>query len=261
VTEEDRVNILAELGLGATRLVHRNGKEWQGVELRRLMDLVTRLRGMEKKLPSDAGVPFLDYLRAATVPDRELPVCYMVRKGVGRFLDTDPMLAAALEDIRTELGRELVVYEGPDSPCRRDTADVEVYPLHLTGECQPLLRQIDALGVPVDWLEQSDDGTWRHIGNDQAPLSESSSLMGAVLSIQEACENGLVSYRYKGLGEMNPSQLFESTMDPARRTLRRVTVNDLVEADRIFTVLMGPEVEPRRAFIEKHALEATNIDI
>jgi len=261
VTEEDRINILAELGLGNTRLVHLNGKEWHGVQLRRLMDLVTRLRGMEKKLPSDAGVPFLGYLRAATVPERELPVCYMVRKGIGCFLDTDSELAAALDGIRAELGRELVVYEGPDSPCRRDVADVEVYALHLTGDCQPLMKQIDALGAPVDWLEEGEAGTWRYMGNDQAPLSESTSLMAVVLSIQEACENGLLSYRYKGLGEMNPSQLFESTMDPARRTLRRVTVNDLVEADRIFTVLMGPEVEPRRAFIEKHALEATNIDI
>ena len=59
---------------------------------------------------------------------------------------------------------------------------------------------------------------------------------------------------------MNPSQLFESTMDPARRTLKRVSVSDLQEADSIFTVLMGPEVEPRRDFIEKHSLEATNLD-
>ena len=79
--------------------------------------------------------------------------------------------------------------------------------------------------------------------------------------INDECSNSVEVYRYKGLGEMNPSQLFESTMDPARRLLRRITVDDIVEADRMFTVLMGPEVEPRREFIEKHALEATNIDI
>jgi DNA gyrase subunit B len=60
---------------------------------------------------------------------------------------------------------------------------------------------------------------------------------------------------------MNGSQLYESTMDPARRTLYRVMLEDAVEADKIFTILMGEGVEPRREFIEKHALEATNLDI
>ncbi|HEY4716281.1 MAG TPA: DNA topoisomerase (ATP-hydrolyzing) subunit B [bacterium] len=116
-------------------------------------------------------------------------------------------------------------------------------------ELKTTLLELDTIGLPPITVEYN---------NQSTPLGSIQDVVGFVLSI---AQKGRDIQRYKGLGEMNPDQLWETTMNPENRVMVQIKIEDAIEADQMFTILMGDKVEPRREFIEQHALEVRNLDV
>ena len=112
--------------------------------------------------------------------------------------------------------------------------------------------------LPQDRTGSEDSRYTLRRGDSDIGLEDLRSLLAAV---RRAGEKGLSITRFKGLGEMNAEELRDTTLDPANRTLLRVTMNDAAAADDLFRVLMGEKVEPRRDFIERHALDVKHLDV
>jgi len=167
-------------------------------------------------------------------------------------LDPEVMSVFAQYDERTDKQRVLIH--------RRHHGNVRVTTIDADfshGADYPLLNQaaLTFRGLISEGAEiQRGEG-------DRQKVQAVNSFREAMQWLREQAEKSISKQRYKGLGEMNPQQLWETTMDPTVRRLLRVQIEDAIAADQIFTTLMGDEVEPRRHFIESNALKAGNIDV
>ncbi|MBI1380216.1 MAG: DNA topoisomerase (ATP-hydrolyzing) subunit B [Planctomycetaceae bacterium] len=254
--DPDLRKLLLARGIDALTVTDRaSGKEWKGAELKLLGDDLRQLEDLcERMAPAWARIQpsqVVDAWDGETLPEYWADVA-----GTHHFFNTAQELRNFLELQRGLLasGRELSVYTGPESELDRSDADVGTCHLNGIAELGALLARLASRG-----LSWRGGGDWLVEGGKQE--REAKHLLQLAAAVRESAQGEFDIQRYKGLGEMNPDQLWESTMDPARRRLYQVTLDDELKADEIFTILMSTGVEPRRLYIERHALEATNLDV
>ncbi len=248
--------MLVELGVNSIVIRDANAKrEWRGAELAPLLDGLRRLEDLiERAIPVWTRIApqrLLDSWDGA-----KMPQFWAEARGQDHFFASDSEYENFLELQKTFLrkGEELSVYTGPENGGSREAAHVVSSRLPHTEELAAVLVSLESRGLLF-----RGGGAWTLT---RGKLSvNAANLIELAIAVRKSAEDEIDIQRYKGLGEMNPEQLWESTMDPARRKLFQVKMEDEFAADEIFTILMSPGVEPRRDYIERYALEATNLDV
>ena len=278
-THEEMMAELTERGLDGTKLYFRDapdretiaddGKRPVVLEGERLTELVTLMAKLEEPLEALdlRGVPLKQISTHAT--DGALPR-FRVLLG-GQLLW--PADKAALDELlHGEGGEELTVGEGDVPAEDGEAADavpastVTVTDLHEVRSINPALKTLSdeyAIDLP-DLLAagfRNAEQVFPFVVERGEHAVSLKSLRELTKSIRDLGGKGLEYTRFKGLGEMNPDELFETAMDPENRLLLQVTMDDAAAAEEIFRVLMGDNVEPRREFIEKHALDVRDLDV
>jgi DNA gyrase subunit B len=272
VEDDTQLNrILIQLGTEEVRLRNlQDQKELSQKQLGEILELLEALdkyaNGLRRK-----GGDFSVYLEHRNSRTHELPQHLIkVRDGnhetVHYFLNREDLaeFGSANPDLNLGLSGEQegdtsLLEKGRNGQTRRARHE-ELYESHAIRD---LLDNLAKKGFSVEHYAAQDQPLFEILEGEGEKLQVRPlfSIPEILSSIKEVGRRGLSIKRFKGLGEMNPKELFETTMNPARRKLLKIDVTDAVEAEEMFTRLMGEEVEPRKQFIEDNALNVRNLDV
>jgi len=249
-TEDDMANMLLELGAEGQALTHQKSRRsFKDKALQELLRGLLEVESMAKAVGRHR-IDLAAYLQLYRAK-KGLPLHYVRMNGDEHFFYDDAELAkfAKKEDLDLENLEKASV-----------NAKAQYIELYEASEANALAKQLAKFGLSLeDYLPQHSKPAFQlTAGKTQQAFG---GLRDVLVAIQEEGRHGMTIQRYKGLGEMNPTQLWDTTMDPGKRTVLKVMLEDAVEAERLFTTLMGEAVDPRKQFIEEHALEVKNLDV
>jgi DNA gyrase subunit B len=269
--------IYTNLGLDGTALTVRDNdtggdiRRLEGDELKRVVELLGRLEELVTVVRR-RGIDFADFLAKRDSSGR-LPLYRVVVEGEERFFyDASERDAYLREEKLVVDDEEMKKVQGDgdtkkavDEGYRRLQKNHE---LHEVKDLEKLFSQLEQYGLSIDdyFLTQEESVTGEKLRTKYALVQDEKShdvagVAQILPEVHKLGKQGIEVKRFKGLGEMNAEQLWETTLDPSKRVLLRVTLEEAGEAERMFSVLMGEDVERRRQFIEDHALEVKNLDV
>jgi DNA gyrase subunit B len=272
VDDDAQLNrILIQLGTEEVRL--KNLRDEKELSLKQLSEILELLEALDKYANGlrRKGGDFAVYLEHRDPSTHELPQHLVkVREGneetVHYFHQRDDLAKFNAKNPDLDLGlsgeeeSDTSLIEKSKNGSTRRARHEELYE---SQGIKDLLEQLLRKGLNVEHYSAQDKPLFEVIEGEgeKQQVKPLFSIPEILSSIKEVGRRGLQIKRFKGLGEMNPKELFETTMNPARRKLLRVDLTDAIEAEEMFTRLMGEEVEPRRQFIEDNALNVRNLDI
>ncbi len=258
-TEDEMKQQLLRRGLEDSTLEQGDGTAILGKDIERLCGT---LASMEEAIVAleRRGISLRTHAERLNPENNRLPIFHVFAGVAEHWFVT----RQELEEFSKSLEVAAAETAGEDGIAASPGVILQINELHEVKTINSGLQELLKLGFNLDALwpqERTGEERSRYVlrrGENEIGLEDLRQLLAAVRS---AGEKGLQVTRFKGLGEMNAEELRETTLDPQNRTLLRVSMTDVGAADEMFRVLMGDKVEPRREFIEKHALEVKNLDV